>query len=161
MLAVYARCVASPTVNDLHAAAYELLFDAMRRDFLQDPSLLRIERTEDGKPYFVDCDYQFSITHTEGLVAVAISSENVGIDAEPSERRISDAVAKRFLGVENATVKDWTRYESIGKLLGCGVPLAKEQRNTECFTYFYTDLPGYTVCCACREKQIQNRIKLI
>ena len=43
---------------------------------------------------------------------------------------------------------DWTRYESIGKLFGFGIPYAEEQMTTPVFTKIIREIEGYVLCCA-------------
>ena len=62
---------------------------------------LTIIREKNGKPRFASLPYHFSITHSRDLCAVALSSENVGLDLEfidPS--RNVEALSKRFFSPE-------------------------------------------------------------
>ena len=159
MLSVYAKRVCDNV--DLHKAAYDLLLDAMRLELGLEIHTSTIKKSQSGKPYFLGCPYHFSITHTDGLVAVAISDLPVGIDAESKNRRISNAVAFRFLRKDTASIEDWTRYEAVGKMLGCGVPLNERQREGTYPTYYYDELSDYTVCCVCRSDQMKGKLKLV
>lgn len=49
-----------------------------------------------GKPALEDSELQISITHSANLVALFISAQNIGIDAEQTDRNISKVI-KRFL----------------------------------------------------------------
>ena len=54
---------------------------------------------ENGKPYLKDEDIHFSISHTDGLVAVCISDSPVGIDCEkinPSYKEKIEHFSKRY-----------------------------------------------------------------
>lgn len=81
-------------------AARELLFSVLEREF----SLPRCEilKDEKGKPYFKNEDYPaFSISHTDGAVAVAISRDfaAVGVDIQRFCDRLSDTrLTDRFFG---------------------------------------------------------------
>lgn len=86
-----------------------------------------------GKPYIVEYEqWHFSITHTAGMIGIAISDESVGIDAE----KICDAdlrITKRFftaqenLRIENSANKNkrfleiWTKKEAYLKYIGKGL----------------------------------------
>ena len=157
MLKIYAR----KDHSDLHQTAYDLLLYGMKHDFGFDRSELEINRDEQGKPYFLSNPYHFSITHTDGLAIVAISDVPVGIDAERDDRIISDKLAKRFLHSDSATVEDWTRYEGLGKMLGCGIPLTKEQMAVSYFHRIYRSVPGYVICCVTRLKQECDQILIV
>ena len=47
-----------------------------------DPASIRFARTERGKPYAIDLDAHFSISHSGHLVVCAVSERPVGIDVE-------------------------------------------------------------------------------
>ena len=52
---------------------------------LADTSDLIIKRSENGKPYFVNSNVKFNISHSKGYVACAVSDgEELGIDVEAS-----------------------------------------------------------------------------
>lgn len=86
-----------------------------------------------GKPYITGYEqWHFSITHTAGMIGIAVSDEQVGIDVE----KIHSAdlrIAKRFftdqeyLRIENSENKDrcffeiWTKKEAYLKYTGKGL----------------------------------------
>lgn len=147
--------------SELHDAAYALLYRVMQQEHNCTMEMLDLQVTKEGKPYFKDSLWQFSICHTDGLVLVAVSDFSVGIDAEKSDRRISNRVANRFLKLPACTVKEWTQYESLGKMIGCGIPFTKEDLgSTRYFSKFYSDLIGYTVCVTCVEASFSESIKM-
>ena len=95
---------------------------------------LTIIREKNGKPRFASLPYHFSITHSRDLCAVALSSENVGLDLEfidPS--RNIEALSKRFFSPEehsrllecNNAVENfftlWVKKEALAKLSGEGL----------------------------------------
>ena len=99
-----------------------------------DTNELILNKTENGKPYFVDSSLSFSITHSNGTVAVALSDEGgVGIDLEVAEydakkaRRIAERYftedEKKEFDVSDGKVSQrfariWTKKEALVKLLG-------------------------------------------
>ena len=160
MVNVYARPVAASDARELHICAYELLFAALESDYGCSRRDLDLRKDENGKPFFANSTLQFSISHTDGLVVVAIGNCAVGVDCEMCSRVISDRVAMRFLGQQQATVADWTSYEALGKMLGCGIPLSKFEADEQHHTMFYHTLAGYTVCCVSKDEKISDQLKL-
>lgn len=53
--------------------------------------------TERGKPYFADCPWHFSISHSKGHVFCALSEKRIGIDAEELDRKIRPELAEKIL----------------------------------------------------------------
>ena len=84
----------------------------------------------------VDADIQFSISHTEGCVAVVVGISKCGIDVE-RVRRIPDSIVNRLYSDEdsktiryieghgkkadNFSTAVWTRREAYGKMTGTGI----------------------------------------
>ena len=80
-----------------------------------------IDISESGKPFFADHSFEFNISHSHGRVVLALSDKPVGVDIEHSGRAIPDLVRRRFFKDGEATVEDWTRFESYSKLSGEGI----------------------------------------
>ena len=83
-----------------------------------------------GKPYLKDSDFQFSLTHTEGAIAAAFAEgEEIGLDIERKDRRVSDNLCKRVLSEEesfhmtcnNDFLRFWVQKEAFLKRLGVGI----------------------------------------
>lgn len=95
---------------------------------------LTLIREPNGKPRFNSLPLHFSISHSGGLAAVALSGRNIGIDVEyvDAHRNIS-AISKRFFSAEehlwlsesNSPTEDffslWTKKEALAKLTGEGL----------------------------------------
>ncbi|MBO5323012.1 MAG: 4'-phosphopantetheinyl transferase superfamily protein [Oscillospiraceae bacterium] len=89
--------------------------------------------TEQGKPYFSEGDWHFSISHTDRHGFCCLSRVNVGIDAEAMDRKIDPRLAGRYLSekeqksVENASDQNaallrlWVLKEAYAKLTGRGI----------------------------------------
>jgi phosphopantetheine--protein transferase-like protein len=95
---------------------------------------LTIIREKNGKPRFATLPYHFSITHSRDLCAVALSSENVGLDLEFVDASHNvEALSKRFFSADeyskltqskNSTEDFfalWTKKEALAKLSGEGL----------------------------------------
>ncbi len=95
---------------------------------------LRFAQSDNGKPYLLNCDgVYFNIAHTEGMVAVALSDKEIGIDVEkirtrcPSlcERYFTEAEQRYVLSDEKLCAERffevWTRKEAFAKRSGEGL----------------------------------------
>lgn len=71
--------------------ARRMLGEAMRCA----PEAVRFVYAENGKPSVVGSGYEFSITHSDDIVAVAIHEGPIGIDAERI-REVSPRLAKKY-----------------------------------------------------------------
>ena len=88
---------------------------------------------DDGKPYLENCPVHFSISHTSGLVAVAMSEISpVGVDIEPLRAMRAGFAARYFnqdeqlliytaKDPEEALIRLWTAKEAVGKQRGTGL----------------------------------------
>lgn len=95
--------------------------------------LPEIRVTEQGKPYFADSALHFSISHTKNHAFCCISDQNIGIDAEEADRRVSPALAGKVLSEtekaryaaapdkNSALLRLWVLKEAYAKLLGKGL----------------------------------------
>jgi 4'-phosphopantetheinyl transferase len=101
---------------------------------------LRFEARDGGKPFLADQDLHFNMSHSGGLVAIAVAGEEVGIDVERVDRPIdADAIAARFFTADeqrwlrgqpampHAFFRLWTIKEALMKADGRGmaIPLAQ------------------------------------
>ena len=114
-----------------HEAGRKLLKDLWQTHVGSEmPEIAIAER---GKPYFVDSNWHFSISHTKKRVFCALSEENVGIDAEEADRNINLRLAEKILSpkekvqfdaVEDkrlALLRFWVLKEAAAKLSGEGL----------------------------------------
>ena len=109
------------------------------------PLIKGIKKKESGAPY---CDnYYISVTHTDGVVMLALSDKPVGIDAEKSDRKVSETMKDIF---------NWTAYEAKCKLSGDGIKLSEVRAGGD-YTdgvSFHTFLRGYVLAIAGGDKDI-------
>ncbi len=109
-------------------------------------NLLEVRRTEEGKPYFPNRpDFEFSISHTVGTVACAVSCSGqprealLGVDAEQKKdysaremRRIARwfSPSERERWENNPTSEEllliWTMKEAVSKLMGSGFRVLRD-----------------------------------
>ncbi len=86
-----------------------------------------------GKPYLrTHSEIHFSIAHSGGCAAAAVSDEEIGIDAELIREAPMRALKRAFSASENERIlassnsnleffRIWTRKEAYGKYLGSGI----------------------------------------
>ena len=101
---------------------------ALREIFLQYFHIdAEIQRSENGKPFLKDrSDIFFSVSHTNTTLFIAVSDENIGIDAEQMDRDVHFLpIVKRFPLAEQKEMKNlsdflrhWVVKESAVKWLG-------------------------------------------
>lgn len=80
----------------------------------------KILRTPNGKPYLDGDALYFNVTHTEGLTAVAVCGQEVGLDAERRTERRSGALKARLTPLEREEdfFELWTAKEAYVKFRG-------------------------------------------
>lgn len=136
-------------------AGRALLGFVLREYYGISPECAEIARGEQGKPYFTNVPLCFSISHSGGVVVVAVSEKEIGVDIEPI-REIGRHIGVRYLGIDTddkkTLVREWVRRESYGKLTGEGFfykektePLFQKEYQLE------HDYTKYYVCISTRE----------
>lgn len=118
----------NPKVRSEKYFVWKLLEYALADSFGMDITELSFEKNENGK--WTSDKIFFSLSHTNGAVAVALSLENVGVDVE-AVRRHREGLEEKILtptelcelaalGSEEAAeyvIKRWSQKESIFKTL--------------------------------------------
>ncbi len=122
-----------------------------------------------GKPYFEN-DICFNLSHSGDFVALALSTNNIGIDVEIVKKFNMDVAKKCFTIKEvkwlkeqstpQAFFKIWTAKESIMKAIGCGFSLnpasfevlpivnGSHKINEQEWFLFWHSLPEHELCVA-------------
>lgn len=92
-----------------------------------------ISITPRGKPYFADCPWHFSISHTKNHAFCVLSDGPVGIDGEELSRKVSPLLAEKALSAgeqaqyhraedkNRALLTFWVLKEAQGKCSGKGI----------------------------------------
>ena len=116
------------------ALSERLLQWALKEEFGLELSALVRGKGASGKPYFLGCPIQFSVSHTHGLVCCGLSRTPLGVDAE-SPRPCKEALIQRACNQEELTwlagqkeretafLSLWTLKESVMKLEGQGIAM--------------------------------------
>ncbi|MBE6906704.1 MAG: 4'-phosphopantetheinyl transferase superfamily protein [Ruminococcaceae bacterium] len=139
--------------QDLSAAAWGLLEQILGH-------LPAVERGPHGKPFFPDHpDLQFSLSHTKGAVACAVSDRPCGLDIELENRKVNLAVARRFFTPREMIdtgndalrfLEVWTRKEALIKRSG-GMPCPLKELETIGHPEILTKLHSGFVISHCNE----------
>lgn len=102
-------------------SVYKLLKYAAKQIYNIDEDFSEFYKNENGKPFTKK--YCFSFSHTDDVVAVVVSNENVGVDIEKIDRKINiEKIKEKIVAngekalnqVEIITL--WTQKEAIFKL---------------------------------------------
>ena len=114
-----------------HEAGRELLARLYREETGE--ALPEIAIADRGKPYFVNCPWHFSISHTKKHVFCVLSDRPVGLDAEEMDRKVDFRLTERILsetekrridGAEDkraTLLRLWVLKEAAAKLTGEGL----------------------------------------
>ena len=101
-------------------------------------STLRFATRDGGKPYLPDHAMHFNMSHSGGVVAIAVAGEEVGVDVESVERPVdARAIADRFFTPDEfrwlraqapsdgqrAFFRLWTLKEAVMKADGRGMAI--------------------------------------
>lgn len=124
----------------------------------------------DGKPYLADHSFQFSLSHSGGMVICAVSDTEVGADIQEMKCADYQKLVTRFFTRQEQEAfgkcaheeaqrelffRLWTRKEAYGKLTGKGLKdslsrmSALEPERLGIKFEDFTCLPGYQAC-VCR-----------
>ena len=125
-----------------------------------------LARGENGKPHFKNSKIEFSLSHSHGYAAAAVSDKSkVGIDIETADisREKAQKLAERFFSENekqklNASPDDflkiWTKKEAFAKMQGVNLAdlVSYEKKNgtserkNMCFHEFKADEYPMTLC---------------
>lgn len=113
-----------------------LLNDILEKNYFLDPKEIEYIYNESGKPYLKDKNLYFSLSHSNGIVALTVSKEEVGLDIELI-KPVKDALAKRIMTTEEYNIYNsldknkkityfyevWTSKEAYVKKIGTSITL--------------------------------------
>lgn len=97
--------------------------------------------TESGKPFFKDGKIHFSISHSKGLCAVAVSDRPVGTDIELCRASYPFRMIEKSLSPREREAFDgdftriWSRKEAVAKMTGEGISGYPNQIDTTGFDF--------------------------
>ncbi|MCU1385229.1 MAG: mtaA [Acidobacteria bacterium] len=140
----YRRFHVAPDARD-YAAAHALLRTTLSRGTARPPRYWRFENTAAGKPLLRngDAPVGFSLSHTRGMVACAVTDDaEIGVDLECIDRAVdAGRISARFFAAAEAAALAqldettrgerffdlWTLKEALVKALGAGMALSMDR----------------------------------
>lgn len=164
-------------------AALALLRELLRMSDIEADRLV-FRRCESGKPYFEDANLHFSLSHSKGYVAAALSdSSPVGLDLECAcvppdkarrlaERWFNESEKSEISNRSEDFTRIWTKKEAYAKMrgIGLGEPIVSEKSSRTCteneqektfFAYFEAEGYPLTTCLEKNDGEIDfNEINL-
>lgn len=174
MIKVFIRACGD-TYGEQHRAAYEMLFDAVKKLYGVNASFDDILISERGKPYFKDIPVSFNISHCKGFAVSAVTeSENgeVGVDCENIRICRKNTAARVFSPKERQLIMNspdinlvytelWTLKEAYVKYTGTGLAghmrdisfsykngkIVSSDSEVGLFTRINDDLNVVSLCC--------------
>lgn len=97
--------------------AGKLLLRQMYEEITGREEMPEIAKMPRGKPYFVTGDLHFSITHTKTRVFCAVSDQEIGIDAEDLNRKVSPNLAEKILSPSEYAIYEAAAEEDKNEIL--------------------------------------------
>lgn len=111
-------------VKHASSTAWNLLLQTLLDEGL---TVSTVSYTETGKPFFLESSVHFSLSHSHGVCAVAISDKPIGVDVELIKTSYSPHLIERSLtaGEKDSFDGDfthiWCRKEAVAKMTGAGI----------------------------------------
>lgn len=169
------HCLKYQNEHDIQASllAYNIIISTLKKEGV-DCSKLPLNYNQYKKPYFSHCKLHFNISHSGDIVAVALSTSEVGIDIEmDDDKRDYDALAKRYFGpnelktYQNSNQKIetflslWTKKEAFHKHVGDGIILGQFEKDIPYSDIYTTKLEDsfnhiYYLSCDCIDNEKVN-----
>ncbi len=116
----------SPNEAKLSYNAWMLLKEVLKNEFDINMDKLHIAYNNYGKPYFLDCNIKFNLSHDEDIVGVFIANNDVGIDILKIKpiKNLKTMIKKLNLNA-NATEEEalvtFSKLEAHYKKIGTGI----------------------------------------
>lgn len=112
------------SVKNASCSAWNLLYQVLLDN---DLPIGIVSFTKTGKPYFIDSNLHFSLSHSKGICAVAISYCSVGVDIEICKKSYNHYLIDRSITDAEKVAYDgdftriWCRKEAVAKMTGEGI----------------------------------------
>lgn len=154
--------------NDIdirNSLAVELM---LRQGLKKDFGISGYEINDDAKPYLVDSDICFNMSHCGKGSVVAISNKQVGVDIEEIKsvkQAVKDKICNKKELVKCKTdldfIKIWTNKEAYTKLNGTGIGELENIDTTELSDCSFFIEDDEYVLCLCQKEDGRINIRYI
>ncbi len=124
-----------------------------------------------GKPYVVDCPYQFNLSHSGDYLLLAVGDAPLGVDIEKITKIRPKTLEKHFTDEEQARVAKegktaffeiWTQKESYVKYTGEGIKgLSKIRTYPEEIAFFTKQYEAYQIAVCTRKECLPKEIEML
>ena len=132
----------NPAARCASASAWSLLYEMLREEGIETDA---VSFGAHGKPFFLSNRVFFSLSHSRGVCAAALSDRPVGVDVERCRPFFRPKLVEKSLSEEEKAVFDgdftriWCRKESVAKLTGEGITGYPDRIDTLSPLYSFTE----------------------
>lgn len=129
-------------VRHASSSAWGLLYDVLKENGLE-TGCVSFEKK--GKPYFRQGGVFFSLSHSRGVCAAAVSDRPVGVDVEMLRESFRAGLVAKTLNEDEKNAFDgdftriWCRKESVAKLTGEGIVGYPREIDTLSASWLFTE----------------------
>ena len=147
---------------DTSIYAHQKLKEILKNDF--NYQLTNLSYNKYKKPYLIDCDLFFNISHSKDIVVIAIDTSEIGVDIEFYDRFEEKNINKMFSEKEVEQIKNsnnpykeysklWCMKESLLKCIGTGLKIDMRNvlDNKEDFIFEIIEKDNYLIS-VCKRK---------
>lgn len=144
---------------------------AIRKVFTDVFGMREIKINRNGKPYLEDCPYHFNLSHSDGLLLLAVGDTPVGADIEKITRIRPKVMGTYFSQSEQDRVAKegvdsffaiWTQKESYVKYTGEGLKgLSKELIYPDEIAFFSKKHENYQISVCTRKDCLPKEIEIL
>lgn len=148
--------------SDTSAFAHEKLKEILQNDF--NYQLTKLSYNKYKKPYLINSNLFFNISHSKDIVVIAIDTSELGIDIEFYDRYEEKNINKIFSEKEVQQIKEstnpykeysklWCMKESLLKCIGTGIKIDMRNvlDNTDDFIFEIIEKEAYLIS-VCKRK---------
>ena len=124
---------------------------------LMEPSEIHFTYNATGKPFIASGEVYFSIAHTGCLIALVISSQEIGVDIEAIKERNFAKISQKLFNKEIADsaefYKIWTANEAIAKCEGISLLTQAKSYNIDAYDISHAMYQNAMITIASRKMQ--------